>query len=639
MKDEFVTELFIKCIVSTFIIITSLGIRSNFAHADEWHISQITETSLYFTVPVIAVDENRVAHSAWITAPHNLYYANSNNNWLPIRITNMAAYESPSIFIDKTNAVYVAWVDRRNGPNGDGIGWDVYYATSLDGWVNHLVTAGPTVACKDPSIAVDDAGDIHITYVRSTTPSGEWPYNHQLFYTNKSSGWAEERVSSTGYSRIYWSDMDIGDNGVVHIVFSNAPDSNHSNPTSHIWYANSANNWINVQIDSYATTNWYDNRQNPSIDVDSDNIAHVVWEDQRNTIQPEDPLYHGLPNRTEVYYANSDDAWANIEIALPIDTTGPRVKKRPAIFVQNSLVHVCWIQKETDDDISQGNLLYSNSSNWDNAVNISNYPDSPIYGELLDYPGHEIYFTSQGLAVDKNGFSHVIWFEVDNSNNMFKLLYASNQPIVENQPPVAICQDVTVSTKPGSCSSNASADDGSFDPDADPIILDQTPSGPYDLGKTDVTLTVTDDQGASDTCDATVTVIDKEAPVISSVDAYRNILWPPNHKMKTVFLSVDASDNCNSICKITSVASNEPIIDWEYDFTRPDWVIIDDLTVKLRAEHSLRGHGRVYTITVECADSSGNSSTGTTMVKVPYYKPRKIPYDKTMKNQMNMRNK
>jgi len=186
--------------------------------------------------------------------------------------------------------------------------------------------------------------------------------------------------------------------------------------------------------------------------------------------------------------------------------------------------------------------------------------------------------------------------------------------LFENQPPTAICQDVTVSTEPGLCSADASVDDSSFDPDGDEITLVQEPEGPYDLGDTEVTLTVTDDNGATDTCDATVTVIDEEDLVISSVTANPNKLWPPNHKMVPVVLTVDATDNCDSVCQIVLVESNEPVNGLGDGNTSPDWIITGDLTVKLRAERSGTGSGRIYTITVECADSSGNSSTDTAMV-------------------------
>lgn len=187
-----------------------------------------------------------------------------------------------------------------------------------------------------------------------------------------------------------------------------------------------------------------------------------------------------------------------------------------------------------------------------------------------------------------------------------------------NQPPVAICQDLKVLTESTTCSADASVDDGSYDPDGDPITLFQEPAGPYSLGDTDVTLTVTDEKGASDTCDATVTVEDHEAPIITSVTANPNKLWPPNHKMVPVVVAIDATDNCDSVCQIISVESNEPVNGLGDGNTAPDWVISGDLTLKLRAERSGTGSGRIYTITVECADSSGNSSTDTATVTVPH---------------------
>jgi hypothetical protein len=41
------------------------------------------------------------------------------------------------------------------------------------------------------------------------------------------------------------------------------------------------------------------------------------------------------------------------------------------------------------------------------------------------------------------------------------------------------------------------------------------------------------------------------------------------------------------------------------------------LTAEVRAERSSKGNGRVYTITVECRDSSGNTATGVVFVTVP----------------------
>ncbi len=188
---------------------------------------------------------------------------------------------------------------------------------------------------------------------------------------------------------------------------------------------------------------------------------------------------------------------------------------------------------------------------------------------------------------------------------------------LSNQPPVAVCQNVTVAAGPA-CTANAAIDGGSFDPDGNPITLSQSPPGPYPLGSTSTTLTVTDSFGASSQCQAAVTVVDTTPPAIGAVTASPNVLWPPNHQMVPVTVSASASDNCSPVsCSISSVTSNEPIDGLGDGDASPDWVITGPLTVNLRAERSGTGSGRVYTATVKCTDGAGNSSTKTVMVTVP----------------------
>ena len=85
-------------------------------------------------------------------------------------------------------------------------------------------------------------------------------------------------------------------------------------------------------------------------------------------------------------------------------------------------------------------------------------------------------------------------------------------------PPDALCASVLVPTDLNLCSTaNASVNNGSTDPDGEAITVTQSPAGPYTLGTTAVTLTVTD-QGpdhASASCKANITVQDKQKPTIT----------------------------------------------------------------------------------------------------------------------------
>jgi hypothetical protein len=80
---------------------------------------------------------------------------------------------------------------------------------------------------------------------------------------------------------------------------------------------------------------------------------------------------------------------------------------------------------------------------------------------------------------------------------------AEGQP---NLPPVAVCRDITVTAGPDG-TAQANVDNGSHDPAGGDILLEQQPPGPYPVGSTTVTLIVTNDQGMTAQCVATVTVV------------------------------------------------------------------------------------------------------------------------------------
>jgi hypothetical protein len=119
--------------------------------------------------------------------------------------------------------------------------------------------------------------------------------------------------------------------------------------------------------------------------------------------------------------------------------------------------------------------------------------------------------------------------------------------------PIALCASVSAPAG-ASCQANASIDNGSYDPDGDEITLAQSPSGPYSLGSRLVILTVTDADGASDSCSDTVTVSDTTAPSMScpaspvSAECTAPVGAP-------VTFPATAQDNCSTVTPLCSPAS------------------------------------------------------------------------------------
>jgi len=107
-------------------------------------------------------------------------------------------------------------------------------------------------------------------------------------------------------------------------------------------------------------------------------------------------------------------------------------------------------------------------------------------------------------------------------------------------------------------------------------------------------------------------------PVITGASATPSVLWPPNHKMRDVTVNYGTTNNCGSAQCVLTVTSNEPVNGGGDGNTAPDWEIVDEHHVRLRAERSGSGSGRIYTITITCTDSAGNSSTQTVTVTVPH---------------------
>jgi len=157
-----------------------------------------------------------------------------------------------------------------------------------------------------------------------------------------------------------------------------------------------------------------------------------------------------------------------------------------------------------------------------------------------------------------------------------------------NQPPVAVCKDIEIPADEN-CQASIVPEDvdgGSSDPDeGDTITFSVNKLGPYALGKHDVTLTVTDESGEYDTCQAKVTVNDTTPPVPDVAD-----LPDVTGECSAEVTAPTATDNCAGTVNgtpngpLTYTEQGTFTVTWTYDdgngntATQTQTVVVKDTT-------------------------------------------------------------
>ncbi|MBI3909479.1 MAG: hypothetical protein HY320_00930 [Armatimonadetes bacterium] len=203
--------------------------------------------------------------------------------------------------------------------------------------------------------------------------------------------------------------------------------------------------------------------------------------------------------------------------------------------------------------------------------------------------------------------------------------------IQPNRPPTATCPPARVveCTSPVGAEVTTTGSVGDVDGDAltltwqvdgSVVRVDNVPaSGPptaasvsltrtYCLGTHSIEAIVSDGATAPVRCVTTLTVQDTTAPTVSC-SVGTSMLWPPNHKLVNVGLSVTATDACDTdpTIVVEQVCSNVDDEEQTGDGCHaPDAKDVAPGTLRLRAERQGNSAGRFYLIAVSATDDSGN---------------------------------
>jgi len=207
----------------------------------------------------------------------------------------------------------------------------------------------------------------------------------------------------------------------------------------------------------------------------------------------------------------------------------------------------------------------------------------------------------------------------------------------ENTPPVADAGDEQIVE----CACNTEQGtrvtlDGRRSSDADETPLTYTWMGPFREnpaqgaapavtldsgcpGDYVITLVVNDGIDESEPNDVVITVVDTTPPEFEfSVTPI--FLWPPSHEMVLITPSWTVSDECDATPQVSlvSVVMNEGDDIVGDGQTTGDIEICDDGSIYVRSERSGTNSGRIYTVTYQAADDSGNAAIRSATVSIPH---------------------
>lgn len=149
----------------------------------------------------------------------------------------------------------------------------------------------------------------------------------------------------------------------------------------------------------------------------------------------------------------------------------------------------------------------------------------------------------------------------------------------------------------------------------------------YPLGDTPVTWSAEDFSGNVAQAVQTVSIVDTTPPTLT-LSVSPDTLWSPNHELVSISAAIVVTDICDPAptVKLVSITSNEPddaLGDGNTDADIQSAAFgTDDRSFELRAERQGGGSGRVYTISYEAMDASGNTTLGQATVTVPHSKKK-----------------
>ncbi len=259
--------------------------------------------------------------------------------------------QNPSSFVDSYGNVHVAWWDFTDYA-GAGPDADVFYKKwdfSSSSWTaTEVVSTESTSDSPYPSLAVDSTGNVHIAWVDLTNYAG-CGTDFDIFYKHRNvttSLWTPtEVISVEGSSGVGPTALTVDPKGNPHIVWIESYDYLGCGTDVDVFYRrwdDISQTWTTTEVVSTEST---DRSMDPSIAADSKGNIHVAWHDYTD--------YDGAGTDYDIFYKLwnvTAASWTTTEVVSTESTSSSKYQKLKVDSIDN--VHIAW--EDSTDYVGSG---------------------------------------------------------------------------------------------------------------------------------------------------------------------------------------------------------------------------------------------------------------------------------------------
>jgi|GEM_PF-4332004 len=402
-----------------------------------WSVTEVvsTESTGNCYTPSVVVDNENTVHIAWSDRSdyggsgydEDIYYKKKpvNSSWTTTEVVSTESSDhsyNPSLAVDASGTLHLAWYDGTDY-GGCGSDWDIFYKQKPSGgsWTTtEVVSTESTEYSAYPSLSVDAAGSVHITWFDETNYGGSGS-DQDIFYKQKPSGgsWTTTEVVSTESTGLSWNpSLSVDSAGTIHVAWEDGTNYGGSGSDPDVFYKRkpSGGSWTTTEVVSTESTglSW-----NPSLSVDSAGTVHVAWADRT--------YYSGSGEDEDIFYKQkpSGGSWTTTEV---VSTESTAFSSNPSSSVDyEGTVHVTW------DDLTE----YGGSGSDRDIF----YKQKPSGGSWIAVEVVSTESTSLSKYptsfVDSKGVLHVAWedgTEYGGSGTDYDIFYKYRENFPPNTP-------------------------------------------------------------------------------------------------------------------------------------------------------------------------------------------------------------